>query len=726
MEKKQKRRVFDFYPLEDRVLLSGEGTDGLDCVADADPELTEALLAADSGSNSHLDAADLMPAGEAPATDDNDGNEGTDIHASIDTPSFDPALPLEVIFIDEGVEDSDVLLNDLRAGSDGTQWLVITLSSDRDGIDQITNALSQLSGIDAIHIVSHGDGEGVTLGNTRLDLDSAPSYAGDIAAWGHAMDSDADLLIYGCDLASTESGQDLIDILALVCDCDVAASDDATGAADLGGDWILEYTVGDVQTEVAFGFIAQASWHDTLATIFVTTTEDEADGDTSSITALEASSGGTGISLREAIIAANNTAGDDTIILGGETYDLDIAGSGDAAGDLNIKSNITIQGAGAQQTSIAGAASGFDSRLFTINNNGDLTLQSMTVQGGSVSSGAAVFVFGEGSLVATDVVFRDNNSNSNSGVISAFGDVTLNRVALIDNSSANEAGAIRVSSGTTTLTNVTLSGNTAGGNGGAINVAGGTLIIDHSTIADNETTGVSGGGLHVGSGSATISNSIFADNTSSSGDDDVSGTIISGGFNIIEDDAGFTVTAGDDSADDITGVDPALSALALIGGTFVHTFDTNSNAFNAATKSTQTVDQRGVSRTAKADIGAYESVSELAVDTEQDEVDGTTTDVASLLANKGADGFISLREAIIAANNDTTSAWTILLGAGTYDLEKVGTDSETGDLDITSDITIVGLGTQDSIINNGLASDRLFEVQNSASLGAGKIDAPGR
>ena len=293
VDKKPKRRVFDFYPLEDRVLLSGEGTDGLDCVADADAELTEALLAADSGSDSHLDTADLMPAGEAPATDDND--DGTDIHAPIDTPTFDPALPLEVIFIDEGVEDSDVLLNDLRAGSDGTQWLVITLSSDRDGIDQITDALSQLSGIDAIHIVSHGDGEGVTLGNTRLDLDSAPSYAGDIAAWGHAMDSDADLLIYGCDLASTESGQDLIDILALVCDCDVAASDDLTGAADLGGDWILEYTVGDVQTEVAFGYLAQASWHDTLATFNVTITTDVVNA------------GDGELSLREAVTLAMQT-----------------------------------------------------------------------------------------------------------------------------------------------------------------------------------------------------------------------------------------------------------------------------------------------------------------------------------------------------------------------------------------------------------------------------------
>ena len=98
----------------------------------------------------------------------------------------------------------------------------------------------------------------------KLDGDSSPSHAGDIASWGHALDTDADLLIYGCDLASTIEGQDLVAMLALVCNCDVAASDDATGSSDFGGDWVLEYTVGDVDTHVAFGYAAQASWRGVL------------------------------------------------------------------------------------------------------------------------------------------------------------------------------------------------------------------------------------------------------------------------------------------------------------------------------------------------------------------------------------------------------------------------------------------------------------------------------
>src|SRR6188768_1822260 len=59
------------------------------------------------------------------------------------------------------------------------------------------------------------------------------------------------------------------------------------------------------------------------------------------------------VSLREAICAANNTAGDDTITLPSGTYILTLVGTNDdlnQSGDLDIRSNITISGAGAATT----------------------------------------------------------------------------------------------------------------------------------------------------------------------------------------------------------------------------------------------------------------------------------------------------------------------------------------------------------------------------------------
>ena len=144
--------------------------------------------------------------------------------------------------MDASVEDANTLIEGLRDGGENqTQWLVVELSANEDGVEQITHSLSQLSGVDAIHIVSHGNGQGIKLGDSWLNLDSAGGYAGDIAAWGSSLDVDADLLIYGCDLAGTTDGRALIDSIAALTDADVAASDDDTGHESLGGDWELEY-----------------------------------------------------------------------------------------------------------------------------------------------------------------------------------------------------------------------------------------------------------------------------------------------------------------------------------------------------------------------------------------------------------------------------------------------------------------------------------------------------
>ncbi|HBE69261.1 MAG TPA: hypothetical protein DDW52_14020, partial [Planctomycetaceae bacterium] len=564
-------------------------------------------LASDSGSGSSTAAGNggAEPA-EATSEQQHTSESSTAIYdPDVGVPSFDPARSIEVIFVDGAVEGSDTLIDNLRQGDTSTQWLIVRVGSDQDGIEQVTSVLGQLTGVDAVHLVSHGDGSGIQLGNVKLNVASSLQRAGDIASWGHALDADADLLVYGCNLASTEEGQELINMLAIACDCDVAASDDETGHEDLGGDWLLEYTVGDVETDVAFGFAAQASWDDTLATITVTTTDDENDGDTSSITALESSVGGTGISLREAIIAANNTAGADTIVLGAGTYVLDIAGLGEdgsATGDLDINTEITIQGASTSTTIIDAAA--YSDRIMEVRSSGVLSISDLTLTGANTTAhGGAIYVSSGRSLSATDVVFNNNTSSNDGGHIMSLGTTALTRVAMVGGS-ADLGGAMRVSGGITTLTNVTVSGNSAGGSdgGGGIYVTSGTLNLVHTTIADNSASTGSGGGVNITGGGLNMSYSIVADNTASSGGNDLNGNFITGGYNIIEHNSGFTGAGGTD----IVGSDPGLGALSTVDGTHVHTFGASSIAYNAATGSTESTDQTNSVRDANGDIGAYE------------------------------------------------------------------------------------------------------------------------
>ena len=81
-----------------------------------------------------------------------------------------------------------------------------------------------------------------------------------------------DLLFYGCDVAATSDGQELIESMAALTGVDVAASDDLTGHADLGGDWLLEYSTGIIETRLIVSGTLQAEWQ----AVLVTTANDDA------------------------------------------------------------------------------------------------------------------------------------------------------------------------------------------------------------------------------------------------------------------------------------------------------------------------------------------------------------------------------------------------------------------------------------------------------------------
>ena len=100
--------------------------------------------------------------------------------------------------------------------------------------------------------------------------------------WSDHLTQDADILFYGCDLASTAEGMALVDDVAQLTGADIASSDDVTGHEDLGGDWDFEYLVGDVESDVVFSEDVQHNWSGSLATVTVTTLDDVVDGDTSS------------------------------------------------------------------------------------------------------------------------------------------------------------------------------------------------------------------------------------------------------------------------------------------------------------------------------------------------------------------------------------------------------------------------------------------------------------
>jgi len=171
----------------------------------------------------------------------------------------------EIVFVDSAVNDYQQLVDDLRADTNGDRnFEVIMLERERDGIEQISTLLQGYDNVGAMHIISHGSDGSIQLGNTSLTADRLQQNSLSIALWANAFTESGDILIYGCDLAASEVGQNLIDELGALTLTDVAASEDLTGAESKGGDWDLEYHEGDVETAVAFSTELQQNWFGVL------------------------------------------------------------------------------------------------------------------------------------------------------------------------------------------------------------------------------------------------------------------------------------------------------------------------------------------------------------------------------------------------------------------------------------------------------------------------------
>ncbi len=177
------------------------------------------------------------------------------------------ALRHEIVFVDADTPDYQQLVDDLLSnGDDNRQFSVFLLDAQENGIEQISHTLSGYQDIDAVHIISHGQEGAVQVGNSSLGFDSLLSNTNNIKDWGNALTEDGDLLIYGCNLAASEDGQALLDSLSRLTGADVSASDDLTGNSELGGNWVLEYQLGQIETSIAFSSGVQQSWSGLLAT----------------------------------------------------------------------------------------------------------------------------------------------------------------------------------------------------------------------------------------------------------------------------------------------------------------------------------------------------------------------------------------------------------------------------------------------------------------------------
>ena len=150
-----------------------------------------------------------------------------------------------ILFIESDVAD----YQQLAAGA-GPDLEVVLLDARADGLRQMADALAGRNDISAIHLISHGAPGALALGSLTLDRQALRERGADLARIRGAVGSGIDLLLYGCEVAQGDKGQEFMALLAVATGARVAASSNLTGNAEQGADWHLERRTGPLRSAV--------------------------------------------------------------------------------------------------------------------------------------------------------------------------------------------------------------------------------------------------------------------------------------------------------------------------------------------------------------------------------------------------------------------------------------------------------------------------------------------
>ncbi|MEG5178963.1 DUF4347 domain-containing protein, partial [Microcoleus sp. A2-D5] len=174
----------------------------------------------------------------------------------------EPEAKKSLVVVDSRVENYRQLIGGIKAGTE-----VFVLSQTREAIDQITEILRHRQNINSLHIVSHGREAAIAIGSTELNIDNLETYSNQLQQWGKALSKSASILLYGCNIAAGEAGLKFIQKIKEFTGANIAASQNPTGSAALGGDWKLEITTGQINAELAFEKEVLENYTSVLATL---------------------------------------------------------------------------------------------------------------------------------------------------------------------------------------------------------------------------------------------------------------------------------------------------------------------------------------------------------------------------------------------------------------------------------------------------------------------------
>ena len=124
----------------------------------------------------------------------------------------------EIVFIDGSVTNYSEILIDIDPQAE-----IVVIHPGGDGLQEIATALEGRGHVDAIHVISHGGGGELQLGNLILSSENLCDFARTLESIGDSLTAEGKILFYGLSLGDG-AGEALISTLSELTGADVAAS----------------------------------------------------------------------------------------------------------------------------------------------------------------------------------------------------------------------------------------------------------------------------------------------------------------------------------------------------------------------------------------------------------------------------------------------------------------------------------------------------------------------
>ncbi|WP_353861388.1 DUF4347 domain-containing protein [Azospirillum formosense] len=542
-----------------------------------------------------------------------------------------------VVFVDTSVSDYQTLLKDIAPDAK-----VVLLDPQQEALGQMAKALSGMSGLDSVQVVSHGNEGHLYIAGRAYWADGLANRGQELQAIGAALKPGGDILFYACNVGAGQAGQEFVQTVHRLTGADVAVSGDETGNA-AGQNWTLEVQSGAIEAAIPFARASMETFSGRLGTVVVTSATGTAAGSLNhAITNAAAGD----------VIEFSSTLTSSKISLSGTTTAATPSPLTAAAQSFTI--NGDVDGDGIADITISGANTGnvpatTDYRGILFNASGKtLTVKNVIME--RFYSGSALqgpLTLQNGSLEVDGVTFRNNLNNvivtttlstsvtiknsvfrENTGVVSgtagfAVVRAQVNDTLTIENSLFADNNYVMNMGSNSALYPGSIIAQTHNTAAYTVNIRNVTIVNNSYVNNDAGAVGVKTAGIGTYSGaSATVNvyNTIIAGNSGNLG-----GTSFADPNAIIYNSANITLNAGNNYQGAITGnaifVDSTNATKSLrdyrpasTATTFINAGDSsNANRYGG------NYDIRGIDRIRDGalDLGAYEvhwNVGEPSVD----------------------------------------------------------------------------------------------------------------